>query len=157
MHMKQSWRSQPRVGIRGARVRSNVCQRETLLHLFLRGNGEAKPPPAHTSDWSKIRFQKQKQNKNKLTTNQRLLSQNNRLATHQCPQDSTTNDSALSHSTEGKLGLRDTHDTCALCTQCRYTRTSGTETHEPSLHRPSPQHPNALSVPAKPAQLHASN
>lgn len=32
----------------GAHVRRNVCQRETLLHLFLWGNGEAKPLPAHT-------------------------------------------------------------------------------------------------------------
>lgn len=33
--------------------------RETLLHLFLSGNGEAKPPPAH-SDWSKTGFKKKK-------------------------------------------------------------------------------------------------
>lgn len=41
--------------------------RETLLHLFLSGNGEAKPPPAH-SDWSKTGLKKKK--KKKLTTNQ---------------------------------------------------------------------------------------
>lgn len=33
--------------------------RETLLHLFLSGNGEAKPPPAH-SDWSKTGLKKKK-------------------------------------------------------------------------------------------------
>lgn len=42
----------------GAHVRRNVCQRETLLHLFLQGNGEAKPPPAHTVTGAKKRLKK---------------------------------------------------------------------------------------------------
>lgn len=38
-----------------------------------------------------------------------------------------------------------------------YRDASGTETHEPGLDPPSVQPPNALSVPATPAQLHARN
>lgn len=65
----------------GAHVRSNVCQRETLLHLFLGGNGEAKLPPAHTVTGAKKGFkQTNKQKKNYPQTNN-FISQNNRLVT----------------------------------------------------------------------------
>lgn len=42
----------------GAHIRSNVCPRETLLHLFLPGNEEAKPLPAHTVTGAKEDFKK---------------------------------------------------------------------------------------------------
>lgn len=88
--------------------------RETLLHLFLSGNGEAKPPPAH-SDWSKTGFKKKKK---KERTNHKPMThqQNNRLATHQCPQESTTNNSTIKTGTENKLGLRTPRTTvCCVC------------------------------------------
>lgn len=69
--------------------------RETLLHLFLSGNGEAKPPPAH-SDWSKTGLKKKKKTNHEPMTHQ----QNNRLATYQCPQESTTNNSTSKTGTE---------------------------------------------------------
>lgn len=89
---------------------------ETLLHLFLSGNGEAKPPPAH-SDWSKTGLKKEKtKNKNKTNHKPMTHQQNDRLATYQCPQESTTNDSTIKTGTENKLGLRTPKTTvCYVC------------------------------------------
>lgn len=63
--MKQLWRLQSWCRHLQEHMSGVMSVRETLLHLFLSGNGEAKPPPAH-SDWSKTGLKKKK----KLTTNQ---------------------------------------------------------------------------------------
>jgi len=63
----------------GAHVRSNVCQKETLLHLVLGGNGEAKPPPAHTVTGAKKDFK----NKNKKQKNRNRNKTNHKPMTYQ--------------------------------------------------------------------------
>lgn len=112
VHMKQLWRLQSWCTHLQEHMSGVMSVRETLLHLFLSGNGEAKPPPAH-SDWSKTGFKKQKQKQQKKKTNHKPMThqQNNMLATYQCPQESTTKTG-----TENKLGLRTPKTTaCCVC------------------------------------------
>lgn len=66
--MKQLWRLQSWCTHLQEHMSGVMSVRETLLHLFLSGNGEAKPPPAH-SDWSKTGFKKQKQKQQKKKPN----------------------------------------------------------------------------------------
>lgn len=94
--MKQLWRLQSWCRHLQEHMSGVMSVRETLLHLFLSGNGEAKPPPAH-SDWSKTGLKK----KNKKTNHEPMThQQNNRLATYQCPQESTTNNNTSKTGTE---------------------------------------------------------
>lgn len=78
------------------------------------------------SDRNKKILQKNKE----LTTNQELYSQNNTLATHQCPQKSITSNSTLSDKIQRELGLvRTTRHQCAVVYTVEiYRDTSGTET-----------------------------
>ena len=106
-------------GVRRSTRQEECLSEETLLHLFLWGNGEAKPLPAHMVTGAK---RIKKKNKKKLTTNQQLISQNNRLVTHQCPQDATTN-SAIEQIQRTNWDLRTPRRLVVLGVQWRHTKT----------------------------------
>lgn len=64
------------------------------------------------SDWNRKKYFNEKK---ELTTNQELYSQNNTLATHQCPQKSVTSNSTLPDKIQRELGLvRTTRHQCAV-------------------------------------------
>lgn len=96
VHMKQLWRSQSQCRHLQEHA-SGVMSQGDIAPPVPSRQRRGKATASTHSDWSKKRLKNKNKNKNKLTTNQWLVSQNNRLATHQCPQDSTTNNSTLSN------------------------------------------------------------
>lgn len=72
VHMKQLW-SQSECRRLQSTCQEECLAEETLLHLFLQGNGEAKPRPAHTVTGAKRGFKrkkKEKKTKKEVITNQ---------------------------------------------------------------------------------------
>ena len=108
----------------------------------------------HTQWLEQKRFQNKNKNKQKkqtkLTTNQWLISQNNRLATHQCPQDSTTENSTLLNSTENELRLRHPRHLGAVI-QWNDTQTYQALRHT-SLAYILPHRNNLTCSPSRPSQ-----
>lgn len=139
-----TWSSYEGHSLSGAICRSTpgvMSVPETLLRLFLQGNGEAKPLPAHTVTGAKKSFIKQKRTNHKPTIYQP------KQQTRDTPV--SLNNSHYQTGTENKLRLKDAQDSCA----CTKTRTRYYNTRVQS-NPPSAQNSN-LSIPAKPAQLHA--
>lgn len=92
--MKQLWRLQSQCRHLQEHTSGVMSVRGDIAPPVQRGARRGKATASTHSDWSKkISKKKQtKNNKNRNKTNHKPMTyqQNNRLVTHQCPQDSTT-------------------------------------------------------------------
>lgn len=150
VHMKQLWRlqSQCRRPQEHASGGMSVTGRHCSTWSLEGGNGEAKPLPAHTVTGAKKYLKKQNK---KRTTNQWLISQNDSLATHRCPQQSDNNSTLSNRYREQTKTQGHPRHLWAVYAVEIHRDVPASKTQKLSLSPPSPQHPNALT--SRPSQL----
>lgn len=124
VHMKQLWRV--RSQCRHLQAHTSGVMSVTGRHCSTR-SFEATERQSHRQHTQWLEQKRVKKNKrtNKLTTNQRLLSQNNRLATQQCPRDSTTNSTLSNRYKEQTKTRGHPRHLCAVCAVKIYEDVSG--------------------------------